>query len=244
MEKYQYNLMFEQEKKHWWYIGSRAVIFSLLPLYLKNKNNLKILDAGCGTGMNMLKLSRYGDVFGIDMSDEALKFCRFNGINNIRKASVESIPFKDNTFDMVTSFEVIYHKGVKDYNMAINEFHRVLKKDGLLVLRVPAFNVLFGGHDVVVHGARRFTKQQIKTAVKAAGFKIERLTYVNSISFFPVLILRTIQRLFGLKKNKADTSIEPGSLSQFLILWLRLESKILKHINLPLGVSILCIARK
>lgn len=236
--------MFEQEKKHWWYIGNRAIIFSLLPLYLKDKNNLKILDAGCGTGMNMLKLSRYGDVFGIDMSDEALNFCKLNGVNNARKASVESIPFKDNTFDLVTSFEVIYHKGIKDYIKAINEFHRVLKKDSMLVLRVPAFDALFGGHDVVVHGARRFTKQQIKTAVKSAGFKIEKLTYVNSISFFPVLIIRSIQRLFGLKKNKADTSIESGQLNQFLISWLRLESKILKYINLPLGVSILCIARK
>ena len=243
MQKEQYSLMFQQEKNHWWYIGNRLIVFSLLKKYI-HKNSMKILDAGCGTGMNMIRLSRYGKVYGIDMSDEALKFCRINGLKNIKKSSVENIRFKDNSFDIVTSFEVLYHKDVKDYNKAIKEFYRVLNKNGLLILRLPAFNALYGGHDVVVHGARRFTKNQVKNSVINAGFKIERLTYINSISFFPVLALRSIQRIFGLKKNRADTSIRPGILNNFLINWLKLETKFLKYFNIPIGVSVLCVARK
>ena len=236
--------MFEQEKNHWWYVGNRAIIFSMLKKYLKQKNELKILDAGCGTGMNMIKLSKYGKVYGIDISDEALKFCKINGLKNVKKASVEKIPFKDNTFDLVTSFEVLYHQNVKDYKKAIIEFHRILNKDGLLILRLPAFNILYGGHDIIVHGSRRFTKIQIKKAVLEAGFKIEKITYVNFISFFPVFILRTIQKIFGLRKNKADTSIKPGILTNFLISWFKIEAKVLKLFNIPIGVSVLCIARK
>ena len=244
MQKEQYQLMFDQDKKHWWYVGNRIIIFSLLEKYWGKKTGLRILDAGCGTGMNMIKLSRFGTVHGIDASDEALEFCKLNNLKNLKNASVEDIPFNDNSFDLVTSFEVLYHKNVKDYNKAIIEFYRVLDKGGLLVLRLPAFNMLYGGHDVVVHGARRFTIKQVENSVISAGFKIEKITYVNFISFFPVLILRTIQRAFGLKKNKADTSIEQGLLNTFLIAWLQLEARFLNHFNIPLGVSVLCIARK
>ena len=142
MEKEQYKIMYDIEESNWWYKGMRKILFSLLDTYLKKKKNLKILDAGCGTGINLNYLKKYGDVTGIDISDEAIKFSKKRGYK-IKKANIEKLPFKDNTFDLVISLEVIYHKQVKNDIKALKEIHRVLKKRGLAIIRVPAKKILY-----------------------------------------------------------------------------------------------------
>src|SRR3989338_11472275 len=155
MEITEYKNIYELEDEHWWYAGMRHIFITTIRSYIKNNEKIKILDVGCGTGYNIKIMRKFGEVYGIDYSKEAIKFCKLNKVKNVKIASVEKIPFKDNTFDLVTSFEVLYHQNVKDYKKAIIEFHRILNKDGLLILRLPAFNILYGGHDIIVHGSRR-----------------------------------------------------------------------------------------
>ncbi|MCD4666588.1 class I SAM-dependent methyltransferase [archaeon] len=235
MEKSEYKNIFELEKNHWWYKGIRESSLSILKPYLKK--NIKILDAGCGTGFNIQVLKKYGYVGGIDFSEEAVKFCRKKGIN-IKKGSVEKLPFKDNSFDLITCFEVIYHKGVKSDLKALNEFNRVLKKNGLLLVRVPAFEFLRGPHDDVVHGIRRYNKKSLSLLLRKSKFNIVKITYLNFILFFPVLITR-----FLMKKKNTDIQ-ETSKLLNFILYMILKFEKIFLKLGLPFGVSLIALAKK
>ena len=98
-----------------------------------------VLDYGCGTGYGTNILSKTANtVVGVDISEETIIYAS----NNFRspnttfiKIESEKLPFDDNTFDLVTSFQVIEHlKNTKQY---LNEIKRVLKPHGLLLITTP-----------------------------------------------------------------------------------------------------------
>lgn len=245
MEKEQYEVMYNLEEENWWYKGMRKILFSLLDRYLERKENLRILDAGCGTGINIKHLSKYGKTIGLDSSKEAVRFCKKRGYKII-KGSVEKIPFKDNSFDLITCLEVIYHKDVKSDFKAIKELFRTLKNKGIIVIRVSAFKFLLSKHDKLVHTKRRYTLSEVKKIVEKAGFRIIKISYVNSIVFPFVLLFKLLNTKTKLrnKSHKSDLEATPPFLNKLLTKVLYIESFLLKYINLPVGSSIICIAAK
>src|SRR3989344_89356 len=235
MEKSEYQTMFDLEEDNWWYRAQRNITEVLLDKFFVGTG--KVLDAGCGTGFNLIFLKKFGEISGVDISDDAIKFCKKRNLN-IKKSSIENLPFKNNFFDLITSFDVIYHKGVIDDQNAINELYRVCKKNGLLFLRVPAFSFLYGSHDRQVHGIRRYDKQGLKIKLEKAGFKIEKSTYANTFLFFPTFLLRFVE------KDAGDINKVNFLLNKFLFFVLNFEKYWLKYFNFPFGVSLICIARK
>lgn len=238
MELQQYQIMYNIEAKNWFYRGMRKILFDLINKYVRKTD--RILDAGCGTGINLMYLGKYGKSVGIDFSKEAVKFCKKRGLK-IKKGNVEKIPFKDNTFDLVTSIDVIYHKGVKDDLKALKEFYRVCEKNGYLVLRVPAFQFLYGNHDRAVHTKRRYTKNQIKLKLENAGFNVKKITYANMF-LFPLALAH---RFLGTREdNKSDLKSGKNILNGVLLKILYFEAFLIKYFNLPFGISIFCVAKK
>src|SRR5262245_40242611 len=151
MDREQYAIMYEVEQTHWWYRGMRRSTRALLRRYLRSGQTYEILDAGCGTGGTTEDLYEFGRVTGIDFSTDALGFAASRGIGRLVRGSVEQLPFPDHTFDLVTSFDVIYHRAVIDERAALAEFRRVLRPGGLALVRLPAYDWLRGAHDVVIH---------------------------------------------------------------------------------------------
>src|SRR5919197_4541070 len=158
MEREQYAIMARREERHWWYAGMRRVALAVLDQTLRGQTGLRILDAGCGTGGTTLELQRYGEVVGIDLAWEALEPARGRGLTELARASIERLPFASGTFDVATSFEVVYHLGVGSDTTALAEIHRVLKPGGTFLLRVPAHDWLRGAHDRLVHTRHRYTR--------------------------------------------------------------------------------------
>ncbi len=78
------------------------------------------------------------------------------------QATIVSLPFADECFDLITSFDVLYHRAVGNYGQALKEFHRVLKPGGCLFLRLPAYDWLRGRHDQAIHTAHRFTVPELR----------------------------------------------------------------------------------
>ena len=111
MERDEYTRMFEAEERHWWYAGMRAISLALLEGALPAPGRLRILDAGCGTGNNLAHFARWGPSVGIDLSEDALRFCRERGVAAAR-GSLSELPFAPETFDCVTSLDVLYHRWV------------------------------------------------------------------------------------------------------------------------------------
>ncbi len=238
MRNEEYEKLYNHEENHWWFKGTRKILFTLLNKFEK-RENLKVLDAGCGTGIIVKNLEKYGEAQGIDISDEAIKFCKERNIN-VEKGSVEELPFEDNTFDLITSIDVIYHKWVNDDKKALQEINRTLKADGRLLIQVASYNFMKSNHDEAVFTERRYTKKQLRNLLEQSGFKIEKITYSNTI-LFPIALIKRLT-----EKKKQESEVKPVSnlTNKILTKVLNFEAKLLKNINFPFGLSIIAIVKK
>ncbi len=138
----QHEVMFRVEDRLWWYVGMQAITRAVVERTYVRGGDLRILDAGCGTGASMAYLSDYGRTVGFDFSTDALALCRRRGLRLVAQGSIGEIPCLDASFDLVTSFDVISDCGVPSDVRALRECARVLRPGGRVVLRVPAYNWL------------------------------------------------------------------------------------------------------
>jgi SAM-dependent methyltransferase len=243
MQEHTYSIMYEVEETHWWFVGRRRIIASFVEKICRELNvaRPRILDVGCGTGANLELLGKYGEAEGVDVSEEALSFCRARGLQNVRLGEAERLPYEDGTFDLVTGLDVVEH--LDDDVAGLKEMQRVLKPGGRALLFVPAFMFLWGVQDDISHHRRRYTIPNLRRAVEAAGLEVERTTYANLSFFAPILAGRALMKVTGLKPA-SENNINVSALNGVLGRILGAESFFLRRMNFPFGVSALCVARK
>jgi SAM-dependent methyltransferase len=252
MQQHTYAILRRVEERHWWFVGRRRIIRSFLerlcrdlkgarPGHAGPNSTLKILDVGCGTGANLEMLSQFGEAEGVDVSDEALSFCRQRGLTNVKQGAAESLPYKTDSFDLVTGLDVVEH--FDDDLAGLKEMRRVLRQGGRALLFVPAFMFLWGVQDDVSNHRRRYTLKELKGVVQDAGFEVERATYVNLSFFAPILLGRLFMRATGLKPE-SENNLTVGFLNGVLGRLLGSESLPLRFLNFPFGVSIICVVRR
>ncbi len=140
MEAEAYDELYAQEADHWWYGGMRHITERLLAPVVKE--TLHILDAGCGTGGNLSALARFGCPVGMDYSPLALAYATKAHAGRVARATIEALPYADNSFDLVTSFDVLYCREVEDDAKAVRELARVTRPGGHVLVRVPALRAL------------------------------------------------------------------------------------------------------
>lgn len=244
MEPGEYRTIFQAEKRHWWYVGMTHITLTLLTTLYPDCDNLDILDAGCGTGGMMIALERFGRVTGCDLSALALDFGRQRNLSRLAQSTVTQLPFPANHFDLVTSFDVLYHRAVGDYHIALGEFYRVLKPGGRLFLRLPAYNWLRSGHDTIIHTAHRFNRQEVEQALSSQYFAVEKSSYVNSLLFPLALVKRVGEQLFPDHSPVSDVQANPAWQDALLASCLKAEANWLTRYNLPFGLTVLAIGRK
>jgi SAM-dependent methyltransferase len=234
--------MFRVEQSHWWYTGRRKILADFVEKICRQVTDRRprILDVGCGTGANLLMLSEYGDAEGVDVSEDALAFCRERGLEKVRLGAAEDLPYEDGTFDLVTAFDVVEH--IDDDLAGLREMRRVLRPGGRVLLFVPTFMFLWGLQDDVSNHRRRYRLPELQRVLEQAGFEIERTTYANITFFLPILAMRQLMRLTGVKAE-SENNINVSALNGVLGSVFGAESWILKRMNLPFGVSGLCVAR-
>jgi SAM-dependent methyltransferase len=254
MQQHTYAIMDEVEGSHWWFVGRRSILESFLksiesrlqaasreePAKAGTQNAIRILDIGCGTGANLEMLSQFGEAEGVDVSDDALEFCRLKGLN-AQKGLAERLPFDDGTFDLTTALDVVEH--LDDDVAGLREMHRVTKKGGFSLIFVPAYMFLWGVQDDVSNHRIRYTKKQIVGRLKAAGYTIERATYANWTFFAPILAGRTLMRVTGIKPE-SENNVNISALNGVFGKLFGAERFWLKNFNFPFGVSIVIVARK
>jgi SAM-dependent methyltransferase len=243
MERNEYTTLAAVELQHWWYGGMRAVNAALLdPLY-RGRRDLRILDAGCGTGGDALFLRRYGQVIGLDYADAAVHLGAERLPGQIARGSVLGLPFADASFDLVTSFDVLYHRGVPDEAPALAEARRVLGPGGRLLLRLPAYEWLRSRHDRQVHTRRRYTLGAARRMLAAAGFYVERASYVLSLLFPLPAAARLLERLTPDQDADSAMGLPAAPLNAALRAPMALEAAWLSlGGRLPYGLSLVCLA--
>lgn len=243
----EYKVMYDLENDYWYYVALRNLICSYFKKQYPEDKDLKILDAGCGTGALLENLIEHGyeDVKGMDISEHALFYCKKRNLHKILQGSISSLPFRNNQFDLITSIDVIYCLQVVNDVTALREFYRVLNNNGRLILNVPAYKFLMSEHDKAIHTRIRYSKDDLNRKLELAGFKIERITYRNSFLFPLVMIYRMLKtNSKTADESKSDLRPLPSFVNKTLIELLKIENSILKKFNFPFGSSLFCIAYK
>jgi SAM-dependent methyltransferase len=237
--------VFELEPSFWWHVGLRDLVRSFVP----DQRRLRVLDAGCGTGMLMKELSRRHQVVGIDQSAEDLAYSAERGLRSLSQATVEALPFADETFDVVLSLDVLYHAAVEDEVAALGEARRVLRRGGRLIVNLPAYESLRSEHDLVAQSARRYTLGAVRRKLSALGLEEERASY--RVSFLLPLAVAT--RLFGKARRllgrgtaapRSDVRPLRPAVNEVLRAIQLLENRLVRRWTLPAGLSVFCVYAK
>jgi ubiquinone/menaquinone biosynthesis C-methylase UbiE len=245
MNPEEYDIMYRAERNHWWYLGMERITRALLDRCTAGEPGLRILDAGCGTGAAMTTyLAEYGRVTGFDLSREALRYAALRGARRLVQASVMHIPFPAGSFDLVTSFDVLYERGVQDDSAALREFARVLAPGGHLLLRLPAHDWLRGRHDEAVHSRHRYNRREVVTLLREARLNLDLVSYANMFLFPFVWVKRFGERFWAQREAESDLTLSTGPFNRLLAALLSAEARLVVHHGLPLGSSVVALAAK
>lgn len=244
MDKDFYLQYASQEDQHWWFVGRRQIIEQVIQ-GLKLPKNAKILEAGCGTGGNLKMLSRYGQLWAMELDEIACRLANERKIIQVQLGSLpDKIPF-DGEFDLILMLDVLEH--LDDEQAALLALHSRLKPGGWLLITVPAYQFLWSEHDEVNHHKRRYVLTRLKQVVSKAGFSVKYGGYFNTFLFPVVAIVRFFKNLLRVKtsvKVNSDLGLPPEPINKFLTLLLKSEGYLVNRVSLPFGVSVLLLARR
>lgn len=244
MNKEIYQILFDVEENHWWFIGRKKILAVVFKKFIpKVKNPLLILDVGCSTGMTSKFLAEYGRVCGVDLSSTALEFCRKQNFARVIQADANNLPFLDESYDVLVALDLLEH--LNEDRRGLREFSRVLKKDGYLIISAPAHKFLWSNFDISSYHFRRYRLKELKEKINQADFEIEKISYFNCFLFFGILAARLYKNFFK-SHIELDYELRPPVkiINTILKKIFCCEANFINRFNFPFGLSVFCVARK
>lgn len=259
MESQEYARMHALETEYWWFAGRRAIVAGLLRAVPvpHDQTTLQLLDIGCGTGANLPMLKKAigpdGHLTAMDFSPLALEFARTHPESNgvcLLQGDALHLPLRDESFHLLTMLDVLEH--LRDDQRALSEVHRVLQPKGALVFSVPAYQHLWSAHDEALHHFRRYEYRSLHKLLHQSGFQVYRLSFAMSLMPPIAWLWRKVILPFQPKRPKharrhsegAHLPQLPRPANQFLIEYLKLEGRLIRHHRLNFGTSLVGIAVK
>lgn len=233
------------ERDHWWFRGRRDCILKMAANF---PENARILDIGCSSGILLNALKEKGfssdQLYGIDISEKAIENCHQNGLEQTAVMDAHQLDFPDNSFDILIASDCLEH--IKNDQQALNDWLRVLKKGGSLIIFVPAFPSLWSQHDEDNLHHRRYRRKELRSKLVSAGFHIAQSGYWNFMLFFPGAMVRMMGKIL-----KNEWSYEKGGLylpnslvNNTMLHIVKFENRILHYIPFPFGLSLYSMAKK
>lgn len=244
MRSEEYEKMFNLENTYWWYQGRKEIVLQFLLRHTQlGRERLNVLDVGCGTGLLLEELLAHANPVGVDFSNLAMDYCRQRGIEQLTRARVEAMPFGEKTFDLMLALDLLEH--VEDDGGLIRELWRICRPGGHLLITVPAYPFLWSEHDEALQHCRRYTRASLRKLIGATGFETVRFSSAITFMLPPIVAFRVVQRNVKRKGAPKTHLIRlPRAFNQMLIGVLKLESRLLRHVNFPAGVSIVALLKK
>ncbi|MBW2386142.1 MAG: class I SAM-dependent methyltransferase [Deltaproteobacteria bacterium] len=240
MNDSEFRLLQEIEESHWWFVGKRYLLRALLG---EPREHERMIDLGCGTGGILRDWMSRSRCVGVDRSELALQICKDRGFPTLARANLTALPFREGAFDSLLLLDVIEH--LDDDRSFLRQASALCREGGRVVVAVPAFQFLWSQHDETFEHRRRYSARGLEAVVRDAGLVPERLTYTN-LAVFPVAaVWRVLSYRLGLGRfaPRHDFWPIPSWLNALLIRAYAIEGWLLQRVNLPVGVSLVCIAR-
>jgi len=240
-------LTYRAEQSHFWFRGFRQYMKPALARATAGVARARILDCGCGTGSNLEMLRPYGEAVGFDLTRLGPEFARAHG-HRVAQASISDIPFRGGAFDLVTSFDVFQTLPDAVERPAIAEIARVLKPGGWVLLHVAALDILHGKHSVLSEETRRYTAASLRALVESADLRIERLTFDHFTllpMMLPVRLWHRVTAKHGVvAAGEGEITVPMAPVNALLSALVSLEALALRVVDMPIGSSLMCLARK
>lgn len=237
-----YRIFFEIQRKHWWFVAKKTIVLDTIDRHLSKHADTKVLDIGCGSGLMLNALEKFGETFGMDVSDDAIGFSKeiFNG--KVEKGSLpDQIPYAENFFNLITALDVIEHVD-RDIDSLVAIRSRLVS-GGKALITVPAYMFLWTSFDELNEHKRRYTLTELEFKLVQAGFTVEKISYFNTLLFPLVYVVRMLNKV--LKRDGAADLEIPGRPLNFLLgAIFGIEKYLLRIVNMPFGASVLAVARK
>lgn len=233
------------EATHFWFRGFRKFVAPVIADLTNGRPGLRLVDCGCGTGHNLRLLRPYGNAVGFDLSEAGPGRAHASGLKVLR-GDVTRIPLASSSFDLATSFDVL--QCVEADLDAVREMARIVRPGGVVVLTLAALDVLRGDHAEVWQEVRRYNPGTARRLVEAAGLRPERVSFMFA-SLFPLMasvrLVQRVTRRFG-RTVRADTDITVpiGPVNVLLTALVSAEAALVRHVPMPIGSSLLVVARK
>lgn len=161
------------------------------------RHGSRVLDVGCGNGMVHRILSGC-EVTGVD------PLPAFPGAV---RGTAEELPFTDESFDVVTCFDVLEH--VNDHERAVSEIRRVLRAEGTAYFTVPIYPWLWSGHDEKLGHVRRYRPGELGKLLSMNGF-----IFIESRFFFSILLPAVVLARKVFKWSGAGSMVKGSSLAE------------------------------
>ena len=233
------------EQWHWWFRGRQRILEAAIHRALIGRESVSVASLGCGPAEGLRWLERFaepsGRVVGVDI--DPLHARNISPSIEYVVGSLEALPFVSGSFDAVLALDVLEH--LDDDTVGLSEARRLVKADGLLLVTVPALPSLWGRQDVVSHHRRRYTRKTLLQVFERARLPLPRVTYFNSFLFPPVAAVRWARRALG-RADGAHSDFEdsqPGWVNEVLASIFTVEARLVHHVTLPIGVSLLATLR-
>lgn len=234
------------EDSSWWYKGMRDIYGKLLNQTFSVKNG-SVLDIGCGTGFNASLFNNFNNIYGLDNSPEAIKYCsERKKMLRFISGDAAFLPFRSSAFNLICAFGVIEH--IDKEESMLKEMFRCCKKNGFIFIMTSAYPFLWTKHDFKTGHKRRYYIGDLRYKVEKSGFEICRISYIN---FFLLPFIAIGTALYNIRNafSKRDMGIygavnPPRFINEILYSMLRMEANLMRYMNLPCGAGIVCLAEK
>lgn len=250
METYLYKDLFQLEDNHWWHKAKRQLVFEAMDRLSITQND-KLLDVGCGTGKNVEAFASVCETHGIDISAEAVRFCKKRGLDTVIQTPnfpEKKLPYQQGSFKVITALDVIEHV---DDMAVLADIHRVLSSDGSVIVTVPALPFLWSKWDEVLHHKRRYTKKTLTDTLEQSGFEVTYCNYVYSFLVLPVLVVRRVKEFLMSQASDAkqleyqsDFKLSSPLVNRVFSAVAAVERWFVWRVPIPFGTSLVAVARK
>ena len=239
-----HKILAELEDDSFWFSHRARIIGSILDRYPPAGC---VFDVGGGNGFMVRALRSQGlDSILVEPGSDGARAAFNRGLEPVVNATLGTAGFHDETMAAVGLFDVLEH--VRDDVGFLRELHRRIKPSGRLYLTVPAYSWLWSTEDERSGHYRRYTARSLRRSLRQASFEVEFVSYFFVLLPAPILLLRTIPSLLGLRASTLPNAGEHRGksigLRNIVESCLGLEVDVISRGRFPFGSSLMAVARR
>ena len=238
MDRAVFDRMAEQDQVHWWYVARRRILAALIAREAELPRDARILEIGCGTGHNFEMLKGFGRLDALEVDEQARALaCKRLG-HDVGDAPLPGLPgVPDGSYDLIALLDVLEH--VDNRAESLRSIAAKLRPGGRILVTVPAYQWMWSAHDLAHHHKLRYSKKGLRRDAEAAGLKVRKLGYFNSLLFPVAAAVRLLGKLVG--KSSSDDKVPPRPLNALFERIFGLERHMVGRVPLPAGVSLFAL---